>query len=531
MTYCVAWRTQTATFIIADSAETSVNPFVYEQMGSHTSFGELQGRVTRKNEYVSESAFKIYTHESTAICLSGDSTFGHIFISLLIDHLRYGTPHKEALNRTITNFQNINGEPQIKIAIAFYSDVPELITFDNRAENPIQTDMEYVSFGSPPDDLKNYTNSFWQGFKKTWFHEQYLGAEANERFLLRMLGLLQIYGIHNPTISDRIGGAYTGAYVSTDGLHTQPDICYLISGETLAFEAQRIVSICVETDHFCLINNGDQNLLITNYTCCPKQDEPKLSASFVNALDKFDNGKFGYVIILNTARHSASIVQMNNNTHHQLLSIDIHGNSPETLGFIISEALVEINNDYHQPIDTPKYALITLTPYIPISAEKLSLVEAQLERLRIEKIHGEALDTHKFIIYKNSQPQEWFFGTPTTILPFINHYRNSELIRVVDLSSDCVALEYSSGEIIFPEPVLDLNYTFEKLVKKTRNENLYLFEVSPIQEPSTESFELNIFSSNFEDAEDKATQQANSSFGDFRLTFIGVRFYHPAYVF
>lgn len=530
MTYCVAWRTQTATFIITDSAATSLSPFAYEQMGSHTSFGELQGSVTKKNEYVSESAFKIYTYESTAICLSGNSKFGHTFIALLIDHLRYGTDHQEALNRTIKNFQNIRSEPQIKIAIAFHLNAPQLITFDSKLENSIQADIEYISFGSPPDVLKNYTKSFWQSFKETWLQEQHLGAEADERFLMRMLGLLQVYGIHNPTISDRIGGAYTGVYVSLDGLKTQPDVCYLISGETLAFETQRVVSICVEADHFCIISNSDLNLIITNNICCPKQDEVRLSESFANAVGKFDSGKFGYVVFLNTARHLASIVQMNDNIHHQLLSIDIHGNSPETLGFIVSEALVKINNDYHQPVETPKYAIITLTPYIPISVDKLSLVETQLERLRVEKIHGEAMDTLKFIIYKNSQPKEWFFGTPTTLLPFINHYKNSELIRVVDLSSDCVVFEYSSGKIIFPEPELDINNIFEKIVKKSRNENLYLFELSPTQ-TIPESFELSIFSSNFEDAEEKAIQQANFNFNHFSLTFIGVRFYHPAYVF
>ena len=530
MTYCVAWRTETSTFIITDSAATSLSPYSYEQVGSHTSFGELQGGVTKRNEYVSESAFKIYTHENTAICLSGDSNFGHNFIAILIDHLRYGATHQEALNRAIANFQNIRSEPQIKIAIAFHLSYPELITFDNRAEASIQTDVEYASFGSPPDDLKKYTKSFWQGFKETWIQEKYLAAEADERFLMRMLGLLQVYGIHNPTISERIGGAYTGIYVSANGLNTQPNVCYLVSGETVAFEIQRIVSICVKTDHFCIISNGEHNLLITNTTCCPNQDGPRLSASFGDAVNEFDNGQFGYVVLLNTARHSASIVQMNDNIHHQLLSIDIHGNNPETLGFIISEALVKIHNDYHQPIETPKYALITFTPYIPISADKLSLVEAQLERLRIEKIHGEAMDTLKFITYENSQPKEWFFGTPTTILPFINHYKNSELIRVVDLSSDCVVLEYSSEKIIFPEPELDLNQVFGKITKKIRNENLYLFEILS-ETILPDSFELSIFSSNFEDAKEKATQQASLNFDNFRLIFVGVRFYHPAYAF
>lgn len=532
MTYCVAWKTETSAFLIADSAVTGNPSHSDNVLGRHTSFGELQGAVGPRGEHTYEKAYKIYTHEKSAVGLAGDAKFGNDFICLIIDNLKCGRTPKEALTLSAQNYIDVHSRPHIKVVIIHHSSEPEIYTFDNKRNPPIKLEDEFVSFGSPPQDLKKYTDSFFSGFKISWEREN-KSYQADEIFLLRMLALLQAYGIHNYTVESGIGGAYTGVSVSSDGLKLQPDICYVLSGENVAFDTQRIISVTVKNDHFCIVNSESETYVIPNASVDYQQNEARLLKSGKDSEAQFDTGKFKYYIFINTSRHSASVIHMNYNLNHEILSIDIQESAPGTIGLIVSESLNRLNNDNYATVDTPKYAQITYTPYIPISTEQLQLINTELESLRVSKIYGENLDTYKFTIYENGKLRDWYYGNENSAMPFINHFQNSELIRIVNCISDTVEIEYANHKIIFPEIEIDMIELLGKIIKKTKPENIYLFEITIFSdfEPPKQQ-EINVLSTSQDIAQAEAYAQATSKYEHFaHLTFCGVRFYHQAYMF
>jgi len=523
VTYCVAWTTSESVYLVADSAVTTVNKLSDERV--ETSFGEKQGKLEAKNKYVYENAYKIYSNDNVAIGLIGNAEFGNSFIQLLLSQLEFHGVD-DAIKKTLINYTDLSEAPCIQIVIAFYENEAKLYTIDNKATPYVEYDNNFVVFGSPSEDLATYTKAFYNGFMETWEKEFRVGGKAAEFFLVRMLALLQVYGVHNCTLNEGIGGAYTGILVNNLGVQQQPDICYVISGENPTFNTKMLTSVHVGNDHFCIINTNTFNVLIPNLGVNSETENDRLKSSLTSAIDTFDSGKFKYYIFLNLARHAAVIVNMDNNIHHKILSIDIRDEVKGTIGLIISEELQNSLNVNFEPVTTLKDAQIMLVPYMPASKEKISFIEEKIKEMRVSKFYTEEKDGYKFLLIDNGGTTKWFYGTEQTIFPFIKHYKDTQQIKIIDLLTDSVIVEYMDGNIIFPETKGNL---LSEIVKKKGNKDLYIFEFLT---KKSKCHTLYILSGDYDAAHKDAITEIDSLFDEYwNLIFVGVKFYHPAYFF
>ncbi len=527
MTICIAWKTDETAFIVADSAVTKKSEI--DNVSTVTSFGEAQGNIGSGGDHVYEGAFKIYSDDNVSICLSGDAAFGNEVVRILLLHLSFNRSVEESIENTINNFQDFNAKPGIQIVVASYSEGAKLHTIENKAKSIVCSDKDFVIFGSPSNDLKQYVESFYKAFKDSWISEIKISPKANEYFHIRMLVLAQIYGIHNYTLEDGIGGAYTGMSVNSSGVQLQPDICYVITGENVTFDLMMFTSVHVEKNHFCIINTNTSNILIPNMSVSPKSQDDFLDSSISKATKKFDSGEFKYYIFLNLARHSAVIVDMGENLHHLLLSVDVRGSDTRTIGLLVDKDLQDAINANYEPITTLKDAQIRLFPYMPAPKEKIELISKEISDIRASKFYTSNLDTHKFLIFKGGNVTNWFYGRRETIFPFLKHFKESEYIQVVNMSNDFTELEFKNGEVIYPTLPDTVSEVFSKIIDKKRADDLYIFEFTTGDwEPHT----VNILSSDLEEAKKEAIKEVEDNFDDYyNFMFVGKRFYHPAYFF
>lgn len=520
MTYCIAWKTDTSAYIFADSVVTEFSSGGSEQP-IRTSFLEKQGQINSENN-VFEGAYKIFSGDNYAIGMSGDSRFATQVVELLQMHLNFGRSVCQSIDMTINNYTDFSKRPCVELVVASFDEHPVLFTVKNRGEKFNIEQQGLVLLGSPTKELITYTTNFYQSFKKSWNDESHL-LERDEILFARMLGLLQSYGIHNYTIEEGIGGTYSGVMINSTGVITQPDTCFLISGESPAFDTKKIASISVKKNCLCIINSDMQEIVIPNKAASLDKEESLIIAG--NARKIFDGGRFKYVILLNLSMHTACVIDMNYGLNHVLLNIDIREDKIGTIGFVISSTLEKyLNNGYDTSDDTAIY----YCPFEHARVEQLSFIEENIDRLRVGKIIKPLNEKYKFLIYQSEQLIDWFYGNEKSIFPFLKEHQNSEYLMVVDLSTDFVSAELKNGEMIFPKLEFPIKEVFDNISNKSKKENIFLFDAYL---PDTdEPYEMNILADNL----DAATQQANttleSEYGEsFGLVFSGKRFYHPEY--
>jgi hypothetical protein len=520
LTYCVAWKTKTSAYIFADSAITEFSSNESEQPIT-SSFLEKQGKLNSE-KYVFEGAYKIFSEDSYAIGMAGDSRFATQVVELLQMHLSCGRSVCQSIDMAINNFTDFSKRPYIQLVVAAFDEVPILFTVENRGDKFKIEQENLVLLGSPTKDLITYTTNFYQTFKKSWSEESHL-PERDEILFARMLGLLQSYGIHSYTIEEGIGGTYSGVMINSKGLITQPDTCFLISGQSTAFDTKKTASISVRNNCLYIINSDMPEIVIPNKVV--KLDK-EISLSIADdARETFDSGRFKYVVLLNLSMHVVCIVDMNYGLNHILLNIDVRESKKGTIGFVISDTLEKyLNNGYDTRDDTAIY----YCGFRPASVDRLSYIEKNIDKLRVGKILEPFNQKYKFLIYQSEQLIDWFYGNEKSILAFFKEHQNSEYLMVVDLSTDCVCAEFKNGEMIFPKLELPIKEVFDNISNKVKKENIFLFDAYL---PNTvEPYEINVLADNL----DEATQQANatlaSEYGEsFGMTFSGKRFYHPEY--
>ncbi|MGZ8191776.1 MAG: hypothetical protein ACXWTS_11200 [Methylococcaceae bacterium] len=535
MTYCLGWKSKTAAFLIADSAVTSITDDK-ENIGllETTTFNELQGSIEDK-KYVYEKAFKLYSIDNVAITFAGDTDIGNEIIDLIKEHLNFGRSIQQAINSSIENYPDFLSYPVIQILVACYEDEPKIYSIDNKKLPFITVVNEpIISFGSPPEHLREYTYSFYEAFKKSREEENY-SELADEMMLLRMIALLQSYGIHNYTIEKGIGGAYSGLYITKEKIHWQPDVYYLKHGDDPAFERNGFTSVHIRNNHKFIITDKF-NMVLSNLT-----KEKKLESDIDNinrlfekdVINSFDRGVFKYIIFINTNRYVTTIVHMNYQFHHDYLCVDLQDNREGTVGLIISNHLCDIINGSHIPIESPNYTNINYIPYIPIENNYLDSINNILPELRISKTFGYDITSYKCLIYEGDRVKEWYYINFEGIFAFLKHHGHEKTINIVNCASDLLELEYRDGVITFP--LIDsheLSDIFSKIPDKKTDKNIYLFDVLTNDETGVSSiqFTIQILTNNWTSAKKEAERQARTELGDlFLLTPIGIQFYHPTF--
>lgn len=527
MTYSVAWKTDTAAFIVTDSAVTTSIDHHNGESNETTSFCERQGRLDSGN-YVYERAYKIFSKSNIAYSLAGDANFGSEFINDVASRVEIGLDIESSIRGAIDNYQDFKFKPSIEVTIAFYDELPQLITVKNKRSTYVEFQDGLVLTGSPTEKLIGYTNTF-----HTVFMDDYLkiplGSVSDEELLVKMIALLQSYGIHNYTIENGIGGAYTGVSVTGSGVEYQPDIFYLISGENTAFDSQKVAAVNANEHSVCIINTDISDIIISNDN---SDITESCQTSFLNSSrKKFDRGEYRFFIFMNTYCHVVCIVNMNFSRHHLLLSLDVREDKEGTLGLVVSNELQMMLNDGYKVPTSVQDTTFHCIPFIPAPEAKINLVRKEITKLRVGKISTPATPQYKFILMESGSQVDWYYGNQDSIIPFLKYNKAQEFIRIVDVSTDMVALEFENGDIIFPELGYHVDELFINIVDKERKEDIYIFDFYP-DNGDEEYLFVHVLATNIDDALKKAKLSVYSEYGyEPALIFSGKQFYHPKYLF
>lgn len=299
-------------------------------------------------------------------------------------HLENNAPPINALTLAHLNYPDFQIRPAIKIAVISFDSEPRITVLTNLQEDFVSSHEHFVEFGSPPPDLIQYTTAFHDVFHKSWESESRLYEKANEFMLVRMLSLLQIYGMHNRTLPNYgIGGSFTGLYITRQGIQKQPDICYVLCGETPELGDSTCTLTQMKSDHFCIVSTR-MCLAIGNGFVNSQEDMYRMDVSLTEAQQTFDSGKFDYVVILNKSRHTATALQLNKQLHHRLLSIDVFDEGEGAIGFAFSNKLMKIVNDNYEMIDSPKYAIIAFLGFEEANPVVIEEFEQSARILKVE---------------------------------------------------------------------------------------------------------------------------------------------------
>jgi hypothetical protein len=524
MTYSVAWKTDTAAFIVTDSAVTTSNDPNNGESNKTTSFCEPQGRLDT-GSYVYERAYKIFSKSNIAYSLAGDASFGSEFINDIAYRIELGVDVESAIKGAIDNYTDFKFKPAIEITMAFYCEQPKLITIKNKRSIFVEIEDSLVLNGSPTKELKEYTNTFHSVFMEDYLKVP-LGSVSDEELLVKMIALLQSYGIHNYTIENGIGGAYTGLSVTSFGVKYQPDICYLISGENPAFDSQKMATVNVNEHSVCIINTDISDIVISNKNS-DVTDSCRISL-LESSRNRFDSGEYKYFIFMNTFCHVVCILNMNFSHDHLLLSIDAREDKKETLGLVISTELQMMLNDGYMVSRSIQDTTFNCIPFIPAPEAKINLVRSEIRKLRVGKITP-ITPKYKFILMGSGEQIDWYYGNQDSIIPFLKYNKDNEFIRIVDVSTDMVTLEFENGDIIFPELGYHVDELFINIVDKERKEDIYIFDFYP-NNGEDEFLFVHVLAKDIDEAFKKAKVSVFNEYGhEPALVFSGKQFYHPKY--
>lgn len=524
MTYSVAWKTGTAVFIVTDSAVTTANEINYVDTNKITSFCEKQGKLDSGN-YVYENAYKIFSKSNIAYSLAGDASFGAKFIRDIASRIEIGFDVRSAIDGAINNYTDFKYKPAIEITIAFFDENPQLITIKNKRSNFIELEDGLVLTGSPTKDLIEYTNTFYRVFMDDYIKVP-LGSVTDEELLVKMIALLQSYGIHHYTIDNGIGGAYTGLTVTSYGVNYQPDICYLISGENPAFDSKKMATVNVSEHSVCIINTDISDIVISSENA----DVTELSRMSLleNSRRRFERGEYKYFIFMNTFCHVVCIINMNFSHDHLFLSVDVREEKKGTLGLVVSSELQMMLNDGYNVPRSIQDKTFHCIPYIPAPENKIELIKQEIRKLRVGKISTPSIPRYKFIIMDSGAQVDWWYGNLDSIIPFLKYNKDAEFIRIVDVSTDMVTLEFEGGDIIFPELGYHVDELFINIINKERKEDVYIFDFYP----DDDFLFVHVLATDINDAFHKAKQSVFNEYGyEPELIFSGKQFYHPKYFF
>lgn len=478
MTYCVVWKSGNAAFIAADSAITSYGGNVSGNPKGATSLGQQQGYADN-TKYVCEGAFKIFSSSNAALCLSGDVDFGHEIVNLAMVHLENKTPPFTALTLAHSNYTDFKNKPAIKIAVISFDSEPRITVLTNRQENFVSNHEHFVELGSPPRDLIQYTTAFHNVFNESWKNESRLYEKANEFMLIRMLSLLQIYGMHNRTLPNHgIGGSFTGLYITKQGIYKQPDICYVLCGEAPELGNSTCTLTQMKSDHFCIVSTY-MCLAIGNGLIKTQDDMDRMDVSLTEAQKTFDSGRFDYVVILNKSRHTATALQLNKQLHHSLLSIDISKENEGTIGFAFSKKLMRLVNDNYEVIDAPKYALIAFIGFEEAPRAIIEEFEQSVEDLKARDLRLTSTYPLIFSIIEGDTVIDSYLGCAKTVMPFIKHFKEVSHITISDWQSGELKLEYKYGRITDAPLNFRLEEHLDKIPSKSNNLSIFSFILEP----------------------------------------------------
>jgi hypothetical protein len=355
MTYCVGWKSQSAVFLAADSAETSFD----EPKLKLSTMGEKHSTLRGQTDgpFVQESALKLHDFGQCAVTFAGDCGDGYRVIGNMKQALARGATALDAFADSIID------RTGAQVILAFMDDNrPMLAVWNADGDATLRVDVNRIQLGTINDDYRALTSKML---------DTILGfPDHSNRILALTLSLLQSYGIHDYLIERGIGGAFCGLYVDSEGVKWQPDMLCLIAHPRLTNVDS--VGSFARDGVWCLFNSATEagTIVIGNRRenesgeiCRQRMQDVRLAFSQRN-----EEAQFDFVTVLNTGHHVASVIELLGHREHELLTLGKHPSIPRTLEVFWSPRLQDLYTTIVEPAgyDGPPHDLcIQFSPYKP----------------------------------------------------------------------------------------------------------------------------------------------------------------------
>lgn len=325
MTYCLAWRTETHAFVIADSAITSTRA----PQQTHTSFGEAH--ITGSVQNVEEGALKIIPLGNGAVAFSGPADTGNSFVRVLRSRIDGGQTYEDAFQSAVDSHTPFTQGTSISVLFVYQTDwKPKLRSFNAYNDFKIveHSVNEAIQIGSIGEGT--LTSALSDDFIRCLIDEKSDGVQPS---LVCAIALCQLFGIHNNLIQFGVGGTFSGGVVAGDGFHWQQDVAYLLLDphSTNPQIPERSVLTAVRDDVLLVrstVAEGSPRAFTTRRLSeTSAQTRERMLKANELALEDLNKLQFSYVVLLNTRTSSAVVVSTLRNCMHRELRIDFQGDS------------------------------------------------------------------------------------------------------------------------------------------------------------------------------------------------------------
>ena len=313
MTYALAWKSNSAVYMAADTAITTEGEAVELDLPL-SSFGQRHFLGDEGRKKVEERVVKLFLRNNISVAFAGRYDLALYIIRSFYKKVDEGSSPMDALKDAIfLNSPFPRGET-VQLAVGYYDSAPEIISFNKAYDLQICGDETLVQMGNP----LNFHKKLSAGWIKDAIVNNTLKPDAH---LSALLGIFQSYNLFSPQMERGIGGAFCGLYIEKSGGSWQPDILFIERGGN----GDKLVSTCFRND--CLIINSPtigQSRCLLSYL--PPQSLNFLRGQTAKASAKGkklrDAAEFQYLVILEIGKVHVTVIEMDRNRKHDLIWVE-----------------------------------------------------------------------------------------------------------------------------------------------------------------------------------------------------------------
>lgn len=378
MTFCVGWKILECVFLFGDTLLTNYDSEKLPTVPK-TSFGELQGKqeVYGKNAIVEEGGVKIRTFEKSAIAFAGSLKTALALEDMVQECLELGATAKDSLQSALYSIQPVSANEEATILLACHEDgKAKLFRLDTLHNGSIEEIDELVQIGSISKCHRENVENMIASLTKELLTRYRPDHHSYQNILIRIAALLQSLGIHDFIVSEGVGGAFVGVCISECGVIWQPDTLYCLHPPIPEAENIFFTGLFVRDQVVCLVSTAAN---VNIYMASPLKYESYearmarvLAVSDV-VLNQFDSGRFEYLIFLNTALHTSTVLEMNGECCHGLAVVDAENPIKGRIGILWSPGLLKLVNTIPCDADGGQPDLcVRWLPYWPPDDETLA---------------------------------------------------------------------------------------------------------------------------------------------------------------
>lgn len=308
MSYVLGWKTQSNTYVAADSMITGTAPSSDVQ----SSFGERQ--ISGCSVSVAERALKIIVDGDLAIGLCGVFRLARSLASDVIRSYRRLHDPEAAIQEMIVSNGPFSTGCDAKLIVAWRGQpCPRLFSFNHDGSATLceAGHGEGFQLGSASPMHKGLT---WELLKRIVALEDQ-GPAAH---LTAALGLLQSHGIHDYLLENGVGGSFTGLSVTREGIAWQPDLLYLI--DEPGKEIWSGVATCVRDQNLIVNSTMTNEARVFATTVNSENDWAQWFKSWGQFAQSFiTNRLFDFVVLLGLNRWVVVVIEMRRASESKVL--------------------------------------------------------------------------------------------------------------------------------------------------------------------------------------------------------------------